>query len=106
MKILDKMKVLLEATTDTELSEKLGMSLRTVGTWRSRGTVPDKVVRQWSIKYGKPMEWFTGEETKKADLDPIDEALIGMMKPLTHEQKVKIFMAAAKLISGESTPEK
>lgn len=61
MKVLDKLKELTKTTTDTELSNFLGMSMRTVGTWRNRGAVPEKVLREWSIKFGKPLEWFTDE---------------------------------------------
>lgn len=62
MKALDNMKDLLKAKTDVELSDKLGLSHRTVGTWRSRGHVPDRVIRDWSQRYNKPLEWFTGED--------------------------------------------
>jgi hypothetical protein len=84
MKILDRMKDLLESKTDAELSEKLGLSLRTVGTWRSRGFVPDKVVRGWSIRYGKPMEWFTNgdDETKEADYTLVVQGIIGKVMKL------------------------
>jgi hypothetical protein len=87
MKILDRMKDLLEAKTDIELSEKLGMSLRTVGTWRSREAVPDKVIRGWSIKYGKPVEWFTGEESKKPELDPRDQENFDLIMKLDSRGK-------------------
>jgi phage repressor protein C with HTH and peptisase S24 domain len=65
MKTLDKMKQLTESTTDTQLSEKLGLSMRTVGTWRNRGFVPEKVMREWSIKFDKPLEWFTSDVTNE-----------------------------------------
>lgn len=98
---------LLQVTNYIDLAEKLGMqNSGKISVWKNRGKVPDKTVREWSQKYGKPVEWFMEEEEVKAALGDIETALIGMMKGVPEEVKKDIFMSAAEIISGGNRREK
>lgn len=101
MKALDKIMVLEKAKNVPALAVCLGVSKATIDTWKSRGKVPEGVLREWEIKHDKPRGWFTEDETKKADYSPIVEAIIGKVEGLTDAQKGEAYALLSKHFSDE-----
>lgn len=96
MQVIDKMLNLLQAKTDAELAVKLGLkNASVVGSWRIRGKVPMKVIREWSQKYNKPIEWFSDDaETKKAELSTEDQDALDLFRKMDSRSR-KLFMSDA-----------
>ena len=98
MKTVDDLHKLMDIEEKGKLAAELGKGASAYSNWKKNG-VPDSV-------YELAVRLSAESRNKKADLDPIEAALIGMIHPVSDEKKREIFMAAAKIISDESTPEK
>lgn len=106
MKAIDKIMQLVGASTDVELSEKLSVPAGTVGSWRSRG-VPKKVLREWSLRFGKSVDWFNGEgETEKADYPIVVQGIIGKVVKLNELDQIEAFRLLAERFPDEQMKEK
>jgi len=82
MLVLDKIMELLEATNYTQLAQKLGVSsAATISNWKSR-RVPEQVLRDLEIKYGKPRGFFEKEmkDEKSPSRNFMDELIASLPK--------------------------
>lgn len=103
MKAIDKIMQLVGASTDVELAEKLSVPAGTVGSWRSRG-VPKRVLREWSLRFGKSVDWFNGEdETEKADYPIAVQGIIGKVMKLGELEQIEAFRILAEKFPDEQT---
>ncbi len=56
--ILNRIKQVLNAKTDKEMTEKWGISYSTLDTWKNRDTIPQKRLLDFSLKYGVSLDWL------------------------------------------------
>ncbi len=60
--ILSRIKKILDARTDKEMTKKWGISYSTLDTWKNRDKIPEKRLVDFSLKYGVSFDWLlTGE---------------------------------------------
>lgn len=93
METIERIMKLEGATTVAELAAKLEIPKGTIDTWKNRKRVPIKVLREWSIKYGKSIGWFNGDDSEEKE-NPLESDLRRLVSRLTDE-----------LISEAKTPQ-
>jgi transcriptional regulator with XRE-family HTH domain len=74
--IINRLKHILNAKTDRELTEKLGISYSTLDTWKNRDKIPEKRLLEFSLRYQVPFDWLLtgeGEMYKKENNDNINQ---------------------------------
>ena len=96
--ILNRLKQVLNARTDKELTEKLGISYSTLDTWKNRDKIPEKRLLEFSLKLQVPVDWLlTGEgemykgENKTNEKDPLCEEICNNFKKLPQDKQKYLY---------------
>ena len=99
--VIERLKVLLSATTDQDIARALGVSKPTISSWRQRDTVPYAFCIQIAKERGLQLDWLLlgeGEMYKNEPrLNPISERraqiIVELYEALSEDQQKEILAA-------------
>lgn len=73
--IFDRMLKIMNVERDVDLLKALGVKQTTFSTWRTRGTIPYKIIMDWCMEHGVPLEDVFVDNPKKV-IDRIRQGTI------------------------------
>lgn len=102
--VLERLKTVLGASNDSELSRITNVNRQTLGNWKGRNSIPYSLCVQISEEHGVSLDWLltgTGSMYKDASgpqgtiLTPQEAALLELFKGLSEKDQREICQDAA-----------
>lgn len=103
--VLERLMTVFSVDSDSELARKLGVNRQTLGSWRSRKSIPYALCVNVSESEGVSLDWLlTGEGsmlragseavTETAAINPQEEAILELFRSLGEAGRREIQIAA------------
>lgn len=103
--VLERLMTVFSVESDSELARKLGVNRQTLGSWRSRKSIPYALCVNVSESEGVSLDWLlTGEGsmlragseavTETAAINPQEEAILELFRSLGEAGRREIQIAA------------
>ncbi|WP_085600760.1 MULTISPECIES: helix-turn-helix domain-containing protein [unclassified Pseudomonas] len=103
--VLERLMTVFSVGSDSELARKLGVNRQTLGSWRSRQTIPYALCVKVSEAEGVSLDWLLAGEgvmlrgnsaqgVEPATINPEEEAILALYRSLEVDARREIQSAA------------